>query len=133
MVRLGWTRGEAGKMRLGCLFSVLLLVSGAYFGIEFFRMRFRYYRMQDEVVNQANYASAIDDISIRTRLVAKADTLGLPLGPRRWTIRRTRDPARNQRMITITAAYEDSVVLDLPGIRKVWKFTFTPGVTNEPY
>jgi hypothetical protein len=125
--------GEAGKLRLGCLFSLLVFVAGLYFGIEFFRVRFRFYRIQDEVRNQANFASAIDDVSIRTRLVAKADSLGLPLGPRRWTIRRTRDPARNQRMITITAQYEDSVVVEIPGFRKVWKFTFTPGVTNEPY
>jgi hypothetical protein len=120
-------------VRLGCLVSLLIVGLGGYFGIEFFRVRFRFYQMQDEVKAQANLAPAIDDATIRQRLVHKADQLGLPLGPRAWTIRRSRDPARNIRMITIQAEYQDSVVIDLPGFRKVWMFTFRPGVENDVY
>lgn len=124
---------ETGKIRLGCLFSILVLVAGAYFGIEFFQMRFRYYRIQDTVKTQVTFASALDDRAILARLVAQSDTLGLPLGPRRWTITRSRIPAENRRLISISAEYTDSVVLDLPGVRKVWTFTFRPGVENHIY
>ncbi len=117
--------------RLGCLFSILVLVTGIYFGIEFFQMRLRFYQIQDTVKTQATFASALDDNTIRNRLVARADSLGLPLGTRdAWTIRRRREGPGNARVITIEARYQDSVVLLLPGIRKVWMFTFQPGITQ---
>ena len=118
--------GEAGKGKLGCLFTLALLAAGLYYGIDFLRVRFRYYQIQDEVKTQATFASALDDITIRRRLVAKSDSLGLPLGDRDWTIRRRGDP----RSIFISATYEDSVVIEFPGVRKVFYFTFTPSTTE---
>ncbi len=120
MVRV--RQSEAGKLKLGCLFSLLLVVAGVYYGIKFFEVRFRFYQMQDEVRTQATYAPTMSDDVIRRRLVATADTLGLPLGPRQWEIRRSREP----REIRIHATYEDSVVIELPGFTKVWRFTFEP-------
>jgi hypothetical protein len=35
-------------------------------------------------------------------------------------------------MIIIRGEYRDSVVLDLPGVRKVFPFVFTPSA-SEPY
>lgn len=113
---------EAGKTHLGCLVTLLVLVFVVYYGIKFFEVRYRYYQMQDEVRNDATFAPTLSDEVIRRRLVARADTLGLPLGARAWTIRRTREP----REIFIYGAYDDSVVLDLPGIRKVFRFRFEP-------
>lgn len=113
---------EAGKARLGCLFALFLLVAGLYYGIKFFEVKYRFYQMQDEVRNDATFAPTLDDQVIRRRLVAKADTLGLPLGPKMWTIRRTRDP----REIFIYSAYEDSVVIQFPGVTKVFRFRFEP-------
>ncbi len=124
---------EHGKVKIGCLISALVFVAGVYFGIAFFRVRFRFYQIQDYVTEQANFAGAIDDNTIRQRLVERADQLDLPLGPRAWTIRRTRERTQNRRYITISAQYVDSVVVQLPGIRKVWKFTFKPGVENESF
>jgi hypothetical protein len=121
---------ESGKMRLGCLFALLVLVAVLYYGIQFVEVQFRYYRMQDEVKTQASFAPILDDQTIRARLIAQADTLGLPLDSRAWTVRRTRD-ARG-RLITIEAEYDDSVVIELPGIRKVWRFHFRPAA-SEPY
>ncbi len=124
---------EHGKVKIGCLVSALVFIAGAYFGIAFFRVRFRFYQIQDYVTEQANFASAIDDNTIRQRLVERADQLDLPLGPRAWTIRRSRDRSQNRRFITISAQYVDSVVVKVGGLRKVWRFTFKPGVENEQF
>lgn len=122
---------ETGKLRLGCLLVVVILVVALYFGIQFFQVRFRYYQMQDYVKEQATFAPVLDDNTIRTRLAARADTLGIPLNtPRSWDVRRMRDPSG--RFIVIRGHYEDSVVIDLPGIRKVFKFKFDPS-SSEPF
>ena len=115
-------QSEAGKVKLGCLFSLFLVVASVYYGIKFFEVRFRFFQMQDEVRTQATFAPTMSDDVIRRRLVARADTLGLPLGPKQWEIRRSREP----REIRIHAVYEDSVLLELPGYTKVFRFTFEP-------
>lgn len=113
---------ESGKARMGCLVTALLLVGGIYVGIQFFEVYFRFYRIRDEVRTQAAYAPSLTDDVIRRRLVAAADTLGLPLGPKQWTIRRSFNP----RQMIIEAQYDDSVVIEIPGLRKVFRFRFTP-------
>ena len=118
----GRPNAEAGKARVGCLFFLLLVAAALYFGIKFFEVRFRFYQMQDEVSNDATFAPTLSDAVIRRRLVAKADSLGLPLGPKMWTIRRTPSP----REIFIYTAYDDSVVIELPGWTKVFHFRFEP-------
>lgn len=114
---------ETGKTRIGCLFSLLLFVSAIYYGIQYIEVRFRYYRIQDEVKTQAQFAPTLNDDVIRRRLVARADSLGLPLGTRQWDIRRSANPSE----ILIHAEYDDSVVIELPGYTKVIRFRFTPG------
>lgn len=113
---------EAGKIKLGCLFTLLIVVAGIYYGLDFLHVRLRFYQIQDYVKTQADFAPALDDITIRRRLIAKSDSLGLPLGDRDWYVKRTYTP----RQITIRATYQDSVVVDFPGVRKVFYFTFTP-------
>lgn len=117
---------EAGKVKLGCLFTLVLIVAIVYYGFDFLHMRLRYYQIHDHVRTQATFAPALDDITIRRRLVARSDSLGLNLGEADWTIRRTYSP----RQIYITATYVDSVVLEFPGIRKVFYFTFKPTATE---
>jgi hypothetical protein len=110
-------------VRAGCLFSLLLVVSVTYVGIKFLEVYVRFYRMQDEVKTQASFAPSLTDDVIRRRLVARSDSLGLPLGPKQWNIRRSYAPPRE---IRIEAQYEDSVVISLPGYAKVFRFSFTP-------
>jgi len=117
---------EAGRVKLGCLFSLLLLAAVLYYGIDYIGIRLKAYQMQDEVTEQASFASVIDDVTIRNRLVEQADKLGIPLGPRQWQIRRVRVNTGGGRRITISGTYTDSMVVALPGFRKVFKFTFTP-------
>ena len=114
---------EAGKGRLGCLLFVLVVVVALYWGIAFIQVRYRFYQMQDEVSNDATFAPTLSDQVIRDRLVAKADSLGLPLGPKMWTIRRESSPSKD---IMIYSAYDDSVVINLPGWTKVFRFRFEP-------
>lgn len=124
---------EAGRMRFGCVFMVAVAAVAFYFGIQYAEVRWRWYEIQDTVHEQANFAPALDDATIRSRLAGESDTLGLPYTPRDWTITRARDPRTTVRTITISAPpYQDSVVMNLPGFRKVWYFTFQPG-TSEPY
>lgn len=117
-----WRSDEAGKARLGCLFGLLLLAAVVYYGFQYFEVRYRFYRMQDEVRNNATFAPTLSDDVIRRRLVARADTLGIPIARKDWTIRRTREP----REIFIHGAYDDSVVIELPGYTKVFRFRFEP-------
>ncbi len=120
MVDRGGNR--AGKARLGCLLVLLVLAVAVYEGIGAFEVYFRYYRLQDTVNGQAALAQVLPDEVIRMRLVAYSDTLGLSLGPGSWRIQRTYTP----RQITIDAEYRDSVVIALPGIRKVFPVVFKP-------
>lgn len=117
---------EAGKMRLGCLFILLLLVAGIYFGIQYGEVRLRQYQIQDAVREQASFASALDDATIRSRLMKRTDQLGLPYVARDWSIRRVRDLRAGRTIYIEAPPYTDSVVIDLPGIRRVWTFTYQP-------
>jgi len=117
---------QPGKVGLGCLFSIFLLVAGIWVGINVFEVYWRYYRLQDFVKEQAGFATLVDDGVIRRRLVAKADSLGVPLTSRDWDIRRGTNPPQ----IVIQAQYMDTVVIELLGFRKVWARQFSPGVRS---
>jgi len=114
---------EAGKGKLGCLIVVILLVGIVYVGKNVGAVYWRYYQMQDEVKSQAAFAPGLTDKTILERLVAQADTLGLPLGPDAWYIKRT---TRAPKEIEISAAYDDSVVFQAFNWRRVLRFHFHP-------
>lgn len=118
--------GESGKIKLGCLFTLLLIAVAVYFGVDYLRIQMKYAKMSDEVKEKAAFAAVIDDQTIRRQLVASADSLGIPLGPREWVIRRTYDP----RYITIQGQYIDSFIINVPGVYKVFHFKFTPRATS---
>jgi hypothetical protein len=111
---------QPGKTHLGCLFSLFIVVCAIWVGIDAGEVYVRYYRLQDFVKSQAEFAPALTDDVILRRLVAYSDTLGPSIGPRRWDIRRTTSP----REITIKAQYEDSVVIQVLSLRKVFKIHF---------
>ena len=122
MVANGVWRDERGKGKLGCLFMVLVVALLIYIGKDFGALYFRYYQLADEVKAQASFAPGLSDQAIRDRLVLKSDSLDIPIGPREWQIQRTREPNE----ISISATYRDSVVVNLPGFRKVFFFNLTP-------
>jgi hypothetical protein len=118
--------GESGKIRLGCLVTLLLMATAIYFGVDYLRIQIRYAKMSDQVREKAAFAAVMDDQAIRNQLVAAADSLGIPLGPREWIIKRTYDP----RYIAIQGQYVDSFVISVPGVYKVFYFKLTPRATS---
>ena len=118
--------GESGKIRLGCLVTLLLVATGGYFGVDYLRVRLRFFKLQGDMTTKAAFAAVLDDGTIRRQLMARADSLGILIGPKEWAIRRTYDP----RVITIQTQYVDSFVVDFPGVHRVFRFTFTPRATS---
>jgi hypothetical protein len=110
-------------VKLGCLFVLAVLALAVYVGKDVGMVYWRAYQMQDEVKTQASFAPALTDKVILERLVAQADSLNVPLGTGDWYIKRT---TRAPKEITISAAYDDSVVFKLLSWRKVLRFHFTP-------
>jgi hypothetical protein len=102
---------------------VVVLAAAVYVAKDVGVVYWRAYQMQDEVKSQASFAPALTDKVILERLVAEAESLSVPLGPEDWYIKRT---TRAPKEITISAAYNDSVVFSVLKWRKVIRFHFTP-------
>ena len=104
------TRGRRGASSTGCLISLLLFVAVLYYGVNIGELWFRYYRFLDEVQTQARLAAALDDGTIRRRLQAAVQEIGLPdsVGTK-LSIRRTFMP----REIRIETWYSEDVHLPL--------------------
>ena len=118
-------RREEGKARLGCLFVLFVLASAVYVLRDLPGVYLRYYQMQDEVSSQASFAPGLTDDAIRQRLAARADTLDVPLGPKQWVIKRTKQN------IVIEGEYEDSVVVEVLTWRHVLYFHLKPHAASE--
>ena len=108
---------KRGVTRIGCLFSVLLMVAVIYFGLPVAGMYVRYYRMENEMQTQARFAPSIDDGTIRRRLLQTIDDLRLPIQARQLRIRRIARP----REIIISTSWEETIVL--PFYTRVHRFT----------
>ena len=115
-------RNPAGKAHLGCLFTIFVIAAAVIAGKDVGEVYLRYYRIRDYVREQADFAPALTDDVIRRRLVGFGDSLGLGLGLRDWQVRRSWSPKE----ITISTQYEDSIVVQALGFRKVWKVKFQP-------
>ena len=113
---------QRSKSRLGCVFTLLLLVVGLYYGIPIGTVYVNYWRFREEMKTQARLAPSIDNAAIRRRLQSKVEQLGLPNEAKQITIRRTLRP----REIVISTSYEQTI--DLPFVRHT--FTLTPEVKN---
>ena len=70
--------GRGGRGKLGCLLVLLVLAAIVYFGADVGEVYFRYYRFNDAVSQEANYGQSRSDDEIKRRLMALADSLGLP-------------------------------------------------------
>ncbi|HTY05825.1 MAG TPA: hypothetical protein VMC86_04860 [Gemmatimonadales bacterium] len=103
-------RGRRGASSLGCLVSLLIFVAALYYGVHIGEVFFRYYRLVDEMDSQARLASAIDNGTIRRRLEAAIQDIGLPNDAAdALEITRTSDP----RKIHIETRYTERVQLPL--------------------
>ncbi len=121
-------RGEAGKVKLGCLLMIAILVVAVIVAKDFGAVYLKYYQMQDEVKAEGAFAPGLSDAVIRDRLAARADSLGIPLARDAWFVRRTHGPNE----ITIRGEYWDSVVFQVFGYRKVVYMHLVPS-TVAPF
>jgi hypothetical protein len=89
--------------------SLLLFVAALYYGVNIGEVYFRYYRLVDEMQTQARLAAAIDDGTIRRRIQAAVEEIGIPdsAGGRQLVVRRTASP----RQIVIETRYSETVSL----------------------
>ncbi len=110
-----------GTSKLGCLVSLLLLVTVIYFGVNIGEVFLRYYRFRDEMAQEARFGAKADDDDIKRRLASFADSLGLPEEATRLTIRRQRGG------ISISSQWTETVELPL----FVRQFHFAPTVEQE--
>ena len=104
------TAPRRGASTLGCLFSLLIVVTIGYFGVNVGKVFYRRYAFQDAMQQEARFASHRTNEEITSHLQALVDSLGLPDGAKRVHIR------RGERMIFIWSDYFETV--ELPGIAK---------------
>lgn len=98
-------RGRAGRSRLGCLFTLLLLAAAAYIGINLGSIYFRAYAFEDRIRQSARFADQLADSVIRRQLTFSADSLGLPPQAHNLNI------VRIGRTIVISSSYSETLDL----------------------
>ena len=96
-----------GRTNFGCLFSILLLVTAVYFGVNVGEPYFRYYRFLDGMKQEARFSSQFTDEQIQTRLAALADSLGLPEAAGKVSVR------RESNRISLSRSYSERVEMPL--------------------
>ncbi len=109
---------RAGRSTLGCLFMLLLLVTGVYFVFNLAEPHWRYYQFRDAMSQAARFADDLSDAEITRQLHAKADSLGLP--PEAYSLR------FNRTANTFIIWTEYSELVELPGFSRT--FVFRPRV-----
>ena len=114
--------GRRGTSSMGCLVSLLIFVAVLYYGVNVGELFFRYYRLLDEMQTQAQLAPSLDDGTIRRRIQAAAQDIGLPPEAQQVRIVRRASP----REIVIDAEYSETV--DLPFFNHT--FAFHPKATQ---
>jgi hypothetical protein len=117
-------RSARGASSSGCLLTLLLFVAALYYAVNIGEVFFRYYRLLDELQTQTRLAAALDDGTIRRRVQAAVEEIGLPdsAGRGALLIRRTAAP----RQIVIETRYSETVSLPLFKHR----FDFHPRATQ---
>jgi hypothetical protein len=96
-----------GASALGCLFSLFIVVAIAYFGVNVGRVYWRFYEYQDDMRQEARFASQRTNDQILAHLKASADSLGLPEAATQISIR------RNDRAISIESSYYENIELPM--------------------
>jgi hypothetical protein len=95
-----------GASTFGCLFMVLLGVATVYFGLKVGQVYWNNYSYEDTMKEQARFGETLTDKQLHDRVVARADSLGLPDEAKDVTVERT------GRHISISADYV--VMVELP-------------------
>jgi hypothetical protein len=96
-----------GASSLGCLFTLLIVATVVYFGVNVGEIYWRYYEFRDDMRQEVRFANSSTNERILARLRARADSLDLPEDARDIMIRRT------PKGITIDAEYYERIELPM--------------------
>ncbi len=108
-------RLRPGKVRLGCLLTLLIFAAACYFAWNIGVVALRFYEYQDAMDQQARFAAHTPNDLILTHLRAKADSLDLPEAAKKLQIR------RKGNQIWIWVDYIETI--ELPGFVKEVELT----------
>jgi hypothetical protein len=110
-----------GKGRVGCLFALMLVVVGLYYGIPVVKHYWNYYQLVDEMKTNARFGLTMTDEEMLRRLRLAAVQLDIPEDAKRnFTIRRSKFPPT----VSIRTYYRQQV--ELPFHHRF--ITFRPSV-----
>jgi hypothetical protein len=114
-------KSRRGASTFGCLFMILLLVAAVYFGLKIGQVYWNNLSYEDGMRQQLRFAETLTDKQIYDRIVARADTLGLPEEAKDITVE------RKGRHISVSADY--MVLVELPLHNR--SFHFSPFVEYD--
>ncbi len=95
---------QRGASRIGCLLALLLLVAGAYLGLQVAEGEIEYRSVREAARQQTVTGAERTDEEIREALLSRIRELELPARAREISIRRDRDGN-----VSISLAYADTV------------------------
>ena len=99
-----------GISKVGCLLSLLVVVIVAYFGLSVGEVYFRYLKFKDAMAQEVRFRGDLSDESIKARLRAVADSLGLPEEAGNITL------TRDKRVLHLKSRYYE--IIELPGYQR---------------
>lgn len=114
MERHRGNRRQAGDGKIGCIFWLLVLAAVGVVGFEWVPVRIKTAEFRDYMDEQAKFGQHTPPEVIKNRLLAKANTLQLPIGKDSCKVERPGD------RIVMQCVYE--VKLEFPGYEYVWHF-----------
>jgi hypothetical protein len=106
-----------GASKIGCLFSVLILAGAAYYGLKIAQVYYNASSYENVMKASVRVAEVSTDKQIQDKILAEADTLGLPDEAKEITLVRT------GRHIEVSAEYD--VTVELPFKKKTFHFAPT--------
>jgi hypothetical protein len=90
--------------------TLIVVVAICYFGIGVAQKYWNFYQYQDDMRQEARFASHFTNDAILVHLRASADSLGLPDDARQIAVR------RSDHAITIDAEYDERI--EVPGYKR---------------
>jgi hypothetical protein len=99
-------RNRRGATSMGCLLTALLAIAVLYFGAKVGKVYWDYYQYEDTMKQHSRFAETMTNKQIFDRIVAKADSLGLPEEAKEVSVERT------GRHLVVSADY--IVMVELP-------------------
>jgi hypothetical protein len=114
-------KARRGASTFGCLLMLLVGIAAVYVGMKIGKVYWTNVDFQDTMKQNIRFAETMTDKQIRDRLVAKADSLGLPEEAKDVTVE------RKGRHISASADY--SVTVELPFHNR--SFHFSPHVEYD--